>query len=106
MKSPHLLEEIELGTAVGRPLLKMSGVEVVRSTSVTRLRVGSFWFKFVNKLFLLARKKKECFFVGSFCVFVSRLVGRRGWSSLPVPEGWVQVVRGPRPNPSNIVHQE
>ena len=31
------------------------------------------------------------------CVFVSRLMGRRGWSSFPVSEGWVQVVRGPRP---------
>ena len=31
-----------------------------------------------------------------FCVFVSRLVVRRGWSSIPVPEGWVQIVRGPR----------
>ena len=32
-----------------------------------------------------------------FCVFVSRLVVRREWSSTPVPEGWVQVVRGPHP---------
>ena len=24
-------------------------------------------------------------------------MGRRGWSTIPVPEGWVQVVRGPRP---------
>ena len=51
---------------------------------------------FVFKL-LFARAEEECFFVGSFCVFVSRLMGRRGWSSFPVPKGWVQLVRGPRP---------
>ena len=24
-------------------------------------------------------------------------MGRRGWSTMPIPEGWVQVIRGPRP---------
>ena len=30
-----------------------------------------------------------------FCIPVSRVMGRKGWSSLP--NGWVQVIRGPRP---------
>ena len=33
-----------------------------------------------------------------FCVFVSRgCMPRTGWSSLPVPDGWFEVIRGPRP---------
>ena len=24
-------------------------------------------------------------------------MGRRGWSEMPIPDGWVQVIRGPRP---------
>ena len=31
-----------------------------------------------------------------FCIPVSRLMGRKGWSSLPVPNDWVQVIRGLR----------
>ena len=32
-----------------------------------------------------------------FCVSVSRAMVRKGWSSLDVPSGWVQIIRGPRP---------
>ena len=33
-----------------------------------------------------------------FCVFVSRgCMPRKGWSTLEVPAGWLQVIRGPRP---------
>ena len=36
-----------------------------------------------------------------FCIFESRLMGRRGWSAMPIPDGWVQVIRGPRPKSEN-----
>ena len=33
-----------------------------------------------------------------FCVFESRgCMPRKGWSSLPVPDGWFEVIPGPRP---------
>ena len=53
------------------------------------------------------------FFWFSSASFVSRLMGRRGWSTMPVPEGWVQVIRGPRPKsvqwpraPKGLKHQQ
>ena len=33
-----------------------------------------------------------------FCIFVRRrIMPRTGWPSVPVPDGWLQVIRGPRP---------
>ena len=48
--------------------------------------------------FLLARKKsiEVCFF-SPFASCKSVLMPRRGWRAVKVPEGWLQVIRGPRP---------
>ena len=43
----------------------------------------------------------EFLFGVSFCIFASRLMGRRGWSAMPIPDGWVEVIRGPRPKAEN-----
>ena len=53
-------------------------------------------------MFAVLAQDHEQFLCGDFlCIFVSRLMGRRGWSAMPIPDGWVQVIRGPRPKAEN-----
>ena len=48
---------------------------------------SSFCVRELSSQFLLLR----------FASRMSRLTGRQGWSSVPILDGWVQLIRGPRP---------
>ena len=42
--------------------------------------------------------------LSGFCIFLRRRMPRRGWSSIPTPSGWHEVIRGPRPYSAQWPH--
>ena len=56
-----------------------------------------FWLKpFLFKTALLQRVRLFDLVIFS-CILVSRAMPRNGWTTMQVPDGWLQVIRGPRP---------